>query len=172
MIKVIGICLVIGASSGIGYLMSLSLTKRHQQLKTIRRLLLFLKGEISYGKSTLPEALDQIGQKLPEPFHLFLTEVARKACQYDGRTFQELFAEGVDEHLSSSSLTPKDKESLKQIGQYLGYLDIAMQISTLELYQQELELELKEIEATIPAKKRIYQSLGVMGGLFLAIALA
>ena len=47
-----------------------------------------------------------------------------------------------------------------------------MQISTLELYQQELELELKEIEATIPAKKRIYQSLGVMGGLFLAIALA
>lgn len=163
---------MIGASSGIGYLMSLSLTKRYQQLKTIRRLIIFLKGEISYGKSTLPEALEQISRKLPEPFNIFLTEVAKEACRYDGRTFEELFSEGVDEHLSSSNLTPKDKESLKQIGQYLGYLDIAMQISTLELYQQELELEVKEIENTIPAKKRIYQSLGVMGGLFLAIALA
>lgn len=57
------------------------------------------------------------------------------------------------------------------MGQYLGYLDITQQENAMALFQQELERKIQAVQAEIPVKKRLYQSLGVLGGIFLAITL-
>ncbi|HIY19572.1 MAG TPA: stage III sporulation protein AB, partial [Candidatus Blautia avistercoris] len=33
----------------------------------------------------------------------------------------------------------------------------------------ETQQELRELQAAMPARKKVYQSLGIMGGLFLAV---
>lgn len=172
MLKIVGSLMVILSSTGIGYLLSMQLSSRQKELKTVERMMMLLKGEISYGKSTLPEALSHIGQRVDEPFAGFLTTLSQKANAFEGKSFDQLFKECVDSELVKSNLTKRDKEGLKEVGQYLGYLDMKMQVSTLELYLRELELSIQEIGDTILTKKKLYQSLGVMCGLFLAIALA
>jgi len=169
MIKIAGVCLVILSCTGIGYLMSVQLTRRYQELKMLQRMVVLIKGEISYGKSALPEVLAQVGKKLEEPFQNFLLMLAKKTGEYGGKSFTQLFSESVDENLHTSFLSAKDKGNLKQMGQYLGYLDIAMQMNMLEMYLKELEMEIQETGNTIPGKKKIYQSLGIMSGIFLAI---
>lgn len=171
MLKIIGSCVVIISTTGIGCLMSAQASGRLRELKTIQRLVMLLKGEISYGKSTLPEALERISRKVDEPFAVFLEKLSQKARAYQGKSFAELFHEGIKEQLKGCNLTKTDLEGFAEIGQYLGYLDLAMQINTLDLYLQELEMVIQEVGNAIPMKKKLYQSLGIVSGLFLAIAL-
>ena len=82
-----------------------------------------------------------------------------------------MFAEHVDCHLRDTSLTQEDRARLKELGDSLGYLDKAMQLANLEAYSRELDLSIEELTEGLPAKKKLFRSLGLMGGLFLAILL-
>lgn len=53
----------------------------------------------------------------------------------------------------------------------LGYLDLEMQLSSIDLYLEQLEISIREAESSIGSKQKLYQSLGVAGGIFLVILL-
>ncbi len=44
-----------------------------------------------------------------------------------------------------------------------------MQLDNLEAYGRELDMTIEELTKGLPVRKKLYQSLGIMGGLFLAI---
>ena len=44
-----------------------------------------------------------------------------------------------------------------------------MQLNNLEAYGRELDMTIEELTKGLPVRKKLYQSLGIMGGLFLAI---
>lgn len=46
-----------------------------------------------------------------------------------------------------------------------------MQLNTLQSFQQEWRETIDEIQVNLPVKQKLYRSLGVMGGLFLAVLL-
>ena len=52
---------------------------------------------------------------------------------------------------------------------HLGRESRKVQIEQLQLFEKELEQEILSFEKTMPAKQRMYRSLGILGGLFLAI---
>ena len=58
-----------------GFCLSQRLSKRLGQLKILKRMTLFLHGEISCARVPLPEAFWSVGGKVPEPFREFLREV-------------------------------------------------------------------------------------------------
>ena len=68
-------------------------------------------------------------------------------------------------------MTKKDFEEFVQLGEYLGYLDMDVQKNTLEWYLQQLKTEIDALTEEMPVKKKLYQSLGVLSGIFLAILL-
>ncbi|MGI6093844.1 MAG: stage III sporulation protein AB [Lachnospiraceae bacterium] len=171
MLKLTGTVIIIGASTAIGCLLSVQLSNRQRELKQLLKLVSFLEREITYGMATLPEALEHTGHKMASPFSDFLFSAAQKAKRREGKTFDRIFEESLEEELKETSLTAKDKEGLKELGKYLGYLDVTMQKNMIQLYQKELEMTLLEIGETITTKKKLYQSLGIMCGLFLAVAL-
>lgn len=171
MIRILGAVLVVAASAGIGFSYSFRLGRRLEQLRQLQRMAMLLKGEISYGCAALPEALSCVGRKLPEPFARFLGQMAGRLREYPDKSFQEVFQEEAEENLGQSALTAKDKEALMQMGAFLGYLDKDMQLKTMELYLQELEREIEDAKDSVPGKQKLCQSLGIMGGLFLAILL-
>ena len=119
----------------------------------------------------LPEALGTVAYRLPEPLAGFLKEVSEAAGQYQGACFQEIFREKAKTYLSGTALCPKDLEEFLQLGAYLGYLDITMQKNTITLYLEQLKREMENLQREMPAKQKLYRSMGTLGGIFLAIML-
>ena len=87
----------------------------------------------------------------------------------EGETFQEIWDRRIREDLRETRLTKTDLESLRHMGENIGYLDHEMQLGTLGLYTEQLENEIHAAEKVFGSKSRIYHCLGVMGGIFIAI---
>lgn len=170
MLKLWGTLIIIASSTAIGYTLSMQLSDRLRELKQLLKMVSLLEREITYGVAALPEALQHVGDRIPEPFSDFLYAVAEKTRSPEGKTLAVIFEECVDE-LAQTSLKQKDKEGFIELGKYLGYLDVTMQKNMLQIYQKELEMAIAEAGESITTKKKLYQSLGIMCGLFLAVAL-
>ena len=63
----------------------------------------------------------------------------------------------------------RDREELARLGECLGYLDASTQETTAALYLEELKREIERTNLEAPAKKKLYQSMGILGGIFLAL---
>ena len=50
-------------------------------------------------------------------------------------------------------------------------MDITMQENTINLYLEELKGEIRRTQQEAPDRKKLYQALGLMTGMFLAILL-
>lgn len=171
MLKIAGVVLVIFSCSALGYSKSIHMTRRLQQLREIEKMVFLILGEITYRREALPEALGTVAYRLPEPLAGFLKEVSEAAGQYQGACFQEIFREKAKTYLSGTALCPKDLEEFLQLGAYLGYLDITMQKNTITLYLEQLKREMENLQREMPAKQKLYRSMGTLGGIFLAIML-
>ena len=82
-----------------------------------------------------------------------------------------LFSSEIRKILSRTSLAKEDLEQLEDLGRHLGYLDRQTQLRTLDLYTHNLDTMIQELRQELPGRKKMYQSLGIMGGLFLAVLL-
>ena len=67
--------------------------------------------------------------------------------------------------------TAEEVQLVISLGSRLGYLDREMQLRQLGLYEEELNQHIHELHEKIPEKRKICQSLGIMGGFLLAILL-
>ena len=80
---------------------------------------------------------------------------------------------GADPHtaLKKSCLTHGEKDAFFSFGEYLGYMDLEMQMRQLSLYENNLEAEILKRKAEVSGKKKLYQGIGILGGLLLAVLL-
>lgn len=169
MLKIIGVLLVVASSAGLGFSMSRDMRLRIEQLRYLKKILLMLQGEIKYVRSPLPEAFRNIGRRVREPFASFFEELASDMDHMEGVTFRELWEKQIGEHFTETNLTKRDLEQLRQMGENMGYLDQEMQLNTIGLYAQQMDAELQTAEGTYGTKSRVYNCLGVMAGIFIAI---
>ena len=171
MLKVIGVILIILSCSAAGIWYSMRLQERLDLLYLQQKMLVMLEREITYGISTLPEALCNTSMRLDEPFRKFLQEVSQQIQRGDDYTFFDIWNENVEYMLTETALTGNDKEQLKNLGKYLGHLDITTQKQMIDMYSKELEIKIQQVRSTLEDKKKLYRSLGVLSGLFLAVTL-
>lgn len=171
MLKITGAVLVIFSCSALGCSKSMHMTRRLQQLREIEKMVFLILGEITYRKETLPEALSTVAGRIQEPLSGFLKEVSDAAGRYQGACFQEIFREKAKTYLRGTPLSQKDLEEFLQLGEYLGYLDITMQKNTIALYLEQLKRDMENLQREMPARQKLYQSMGTLGGIFLAIML-
>lgn len=169
MLKTAGICLILLGGTGLGLCQSYALTRRAKALEMLIRMTILLKAEIRCGNASLHDAFYEAAAKLPGEYGEFLKAVAERMQNPSGRRFGEIFRECAEEKLVHLKLSKEEQEKLYTLGGYLGYLDLEMQMKQLELYEQELQNSLEELRAEMPAKKKVYQSLGVSGGILLAV---
>lgn len=171
MLKEIAIVLLFFACVVSGLGKSRSEAGRIRDLKVLRRMVTLLYGAVDYGNIALPLALGRIGVKLEEPYRSFLEAVSKRLEVFPGCSFAEVFGKYADVYLPYTCLRREDRESLKAMGADLGFLDKQMQLQTMQAYRMELEQKIAELQEGLPTKMKLYQSLGVLGGLFAAILL-
>lgn len=169
--KLIGSVLVICSTAAIGFYFSSMIQGRIRDLIELKKTIYIMRGDIQYGNTPLPEAISSIGRRSRNHFKQFFLGVSEGLMKQEGETFFTIWSQGVEELLVETYLTKKDKESLSRLGEHLGYLDKQMQLKTIDLYVEQLEMELKETTDTMKDKMRLYNTLGVLSGIFITIIL-
>lgn len=169
--KVVGCILIILSSTLMGFYCSNELKSRINDLKELRKLIVLLRGDIRFGSTPLPEAISAIARRHEGNFKGFLAKVSERLSERSGDTFSLIWKEAVEMELHTTSLYKKDKYHLIQFGENLGYLDKEMQLNTLDLFLAQLEEEIQESSKTAKEKAYIYNTLGIMAGIFVSIIL-
>lgn len=169
--KMIGCILIITASTGIGYLKGLDLQKHLMEAQTLRQLFLMLKSEIKYTKAPFGEAFWRIGQRMNGTYAVWLLELSKSLEDRGTARFGELWADSIEEHLTGTHLDNTDLKNLKVMGLHMGYQDEEMQLGAIQLFLEQLELEITKMRESIAVRRRLCNCLGVMGGIFLAVVL-
>ena len=77
----------------------------------------------------------------------------------------------MEKYLKDTSFLESDKENLIRFGENLGYLDRELQISTIDLYLNQLQEEIKEQAVVVKERTKLYNLLGIMAGIFITIVM-
>ena len=171
MIKLIGGLLVICSCGALGFYFSSELTNRIRDLTQLKKFLLLLRGDIRYTNTPLPEAVQVLSKRHDGTYKKFLENISKRLLELNGESFATIWKEGVEHDLLHTSLVKEDYALLNELGESIGYLDKNMQINTLDLYIEQIEATIEGLSKTVKEKTQLYNSLGIMGGIFITIIL-
>ena len=128
--------------------------------------------EFTFGWfGALEDAFLDAAAKMPGEYRLFLKETAGWLQQRPGITFDEIFRECAARLLPLYKLSEEERESFLSLGEKLGYLDREMQVAQLTLLEEELGYRIKTLKSAMPKQQKTYQSMGILGGILLAVLL-
>lgn len=158
MIKLFGICLVVVSGGLIGHLRSSKLKDRTRELKMLKSMLVQMKLLLEYNAPTVDELLNALSES---------TEYSQFV--------KELSASGLTESLSNSkvfnslSIIKTDKDIISDVFSALGTTDLATQLEMLRFNISRIESALAEAAFEEKQKYRLYNSVGFMGGVLVAL---
>lgn len=168
-LKLIGSVMILVSGTMLGVKMGYNLKMRLSQLKRFEKIISMLTGEIRYNNSTIPEALNHVGAHMVNPFNEILMKISEELDAFEGRTFKEIWENAFEENRTKLCFTKEQLENIKHLGESLGYLDKQMQINTLDLFMEQIRTDIKDMEKTISDNVRLYNCLGVMGGILVIL---
>ena len=169
MLKTAGMILILTAGAGLGFCRSYELSCREKSLEEILLMIRWLKGEICSRHASLHDAFWDVSVLMNGQYREFLRKTAEKTETSSGMRFSEIYRGCAVEILGELPLSEREWELFLSLGEKLGYLDLDMQKKHLEFLEEELGRSRDDLRAEMPAKKKVYQSLGVLGGILLAI---
>ncbi len=155
----------------LGMLYAARLKSRIRELSGLERMAMLIRQEIAYGRLPLPDIFDRLGRRMEQPQADFLRSLGGEMKEHRDTCFSEIFSRKVDACLRTGNLRQEDLDSLKGMGAYLGYLDRDTQLHTLDMYLRDTEKKIRELSEQYPEKSRVCRTLGIMGGIFLAVLL-
>ena len=88
-----------------------------------------------------------------------------------GTSLSGIWEEETRRYLAETGIPQDIMESLIRLGSELGTIDIEMQVRTLDLYLEQMEQKMEDMRTEQKERIRLYQCVGVTGGIFLAIIL-
>lgn len=163
--KLIGSVLIFVACCGIGYTKSHEMKQHLEELKELKKLFCLLKSELQYTRAPFSEVFEKIGQKTREPYQTWMLHLCNRLHEKSGGMFWEIWCTSIAEDLQGSRLQADEVEELKQVGKNLEYIE------SLDLYIEQMEYKIKNVREAYRSKRKLCQSLGIMGGIFLVILL-
>ena len=119
----------------------------------------------------LPEAFSRISTKVVSPFREYLQSIAERLKAQTGEAFAGILKEQTQTVREKTGLWEEDWDLFLQTLGHLGYLDARMQIRLLENGRAELAAREEKLQHQLPEQKKVWQSLGILGGAFLVVIL-
>ena len=171
MVKFLGASVLVLGSGLAGLSVGRGYSRRPRELKSLQTALKLLATEISYALSPLSEALANVAARSPaEAASLFRVAGAELAANTGGGAAQA-WQKATSLFGRNTSLTGGDLALVNQLGQALGISDRDDQMSHLELVLHQIDLQIDEAQAAAAKNARLWNYLGFLGGLALALIL-
>ena len=171
MYRIVGCILVVAAGAGMGFSVSMRLSEQIRILEKLLQMVICLKGEIRCGNASLPDAFYGAAGRMNGKYREFLISAADRMKAGTGEKLSQICRECAESALKKSCLTHGEKDAFFSFGECLGYMDLEMQMRQLSLYENNLEAEILKRKAEVSGKKKLYQGIGILGGLLLAVLL-
>ena len=171
MLKLTGSLMVTCSCGALGLWKAAQWKEHLGMLEQLRKMLVLLKGEILYAHAPLGEAFGNVGRKAEGVLARLFLGVEERIGRQQGELFYVIWREETEACREDMLLSEREMEELIAFGEHLGYLDLEMQEHTIALYLEQLELRIRESQEAARTKQKLYQSLGVAGGIFLVILL-
>lgn len=163
--KVIGGIIVIAVCTALGFEKGRELQLHLNSLEELKKLFVLLKNELQYTKAPFTEVFFKLSKKMNGEYKEWLLSVSQQLEKREKESLYEVWQVSVYEYLKGVKLTKEELEALCDIGRTLGYID------TLELYLTQLDFSIQNTREELKTKKKLYQSMGIMCGIFLVIVL-
>lgn len=157
--------MIIAACTAMGFEKSHELQMHLKELEELKRIFTLMQSELQYTKAAFAEIFLKISRKTEDKYKEWLKGLACDLEKREKGTFQEIWEYAIAENFKETRLTKDELEDLKQVGKNLGYME------TLDLYQEQLDLSIQKTREELKSKKKLYQSMGIMAGVFLVIVL-
>lgn len=171
MLRAAGIFLILLGGTGLGFCKSREMSGRQKGLREFIQAAAYLKGAVRCGNTPLPDAFEETAGKLTGIQKAFFQQVARELRCYDSRMPGEIFRGCAEKELKKAGFSEQERDLIASLGGRLGYLDKDMQLRQLDLFAEELLHMTELLERELPEKKKLCQSLGILGGILLGILL-
>lgn len=168
-VRILGSLLLVAAAVQLGNLYATKFTKRRLELKDLGDSLDLLETEVFYGATPLPQALRHLaGRSASTAARLFSLSAAHLESS---DAFPEAWKRAVGTYFEASCLHPKDKDALVFLGDVLGTSDRADQSRHLKAAVQRVRHLEADAERTEAPSVKLWRSVGLLGGLALAVLL-
>lgn len=165
MLKLLGSICIIAACSGIGFSKSQELHRYLKELEELKKLFYLIKSELQYTRAPFAELFEKISKKQGEPYRAWLSDLSRQISEKTRTSFWEMWCQAIEKKFEKTSLQEEDLKELKNIGRNLEYIE------NLDMYIEQLEYKIVHTRESNRSKRKLCQSMGIMGGIFLVILL-
>lgn len=169
MLKIIGSVLVIFGCTAMGFYMVDRMKRHIRELEQVKKQLLFMEGEIRVGFRPIKDIFAQLEQRTEGDWNAFYSFVQKSMEGEVQCSLGRVWQDGIKETLKTSLLHQNEKRIWRELGENLGYLDKEMQIALLKICEEHFEEFRLQAEEYLKGNAKIYQTLGIMGGIFLTI---
>lgn len=163
--KIVGSIMVIVACTAMGFDKSFKLQSHLNTLETLKNIFVLIKKEIQYTREPLAEIFKRVGKKQEGSLGKWLQQISMELQKRGQGTFYEIWVDSIENNLREIKLSLKEKEDLNQVGKNMGYEE------TIDIYLEQLTHSIEQTREEVKSKKKMYQSIGIMCGVFLVILL-
>lgn len=168
--KVMGIVLLIGAGSAMGFYKAYEYKRRIADIIVLQNAFRLLETEIYYTLTPVPAALELLEPKLSLRMKQFFYQVRSGVAQKHLPLYQA-WSEAMALLEQNSFLDAEELSAVRSFGQSLGTGDAREQQKNFQLLQQRLQHALEHAEQMRTQKARIWQYMGVCVSMAVALLL-
>jgi stage III sporulation protein AB len=169
MLKLLGSCLVLIATTWTGFYIASRFAQRPLQIRQLRSALSLLETEIGYGARPLKEAAHSIAMRMDGPVGRIFARFADNLQKLDGASTYECFAEAIQEEWKNSQLGQAEKQILLDFAHTLGGSDREDQLQHLIRARMNLQVEEEKAREEQQQYEKMIKTLGVLSGALLVI---
>ncbi len=171
-IKLVGAALVVLAGAGFGACPVHKMKERTMELEELYFCLLRLKSEISHGGKPLPEAIMAAADSKKEGksgvYRRVMKQLAERLTR--GReSYEVLVRVCASEGFRDSVVTQEEQEAFMDSFLLLGGGDKEKQVQMMTYYAENVRLAIAQEKQKKKERAYVYRSLGILGGIFLAV---
>lgn len=168
MLRLIGAALIFLAGSCTGIAASAALNRRVSAFEQMERLVVFVQTQIRYSAAPIWKIIRQAAGGEFSRLS-FLQDAAARMEQ--GEAAAKAWKNAIVAHRDDNVFTKEDFDLLIGYGSGLGSSDIAGQLLHCETYRELFRDRLQKARAEAQTKGKLYMTLGVAGGIGVALLL-
>jgi len=171
LLRFIGALAVIGGCVGLGMYYAAKESYRANELLEFKKALLILSSEIEYLRSPLAVACQNIAKRTSSVVGNLFSTFAESLTIGEGETAYRLWVSAAETVKEASYMHNEDWDIIEGFGKTLGYLDKNMQQNAIDYAINYIDEKATELHLQGGKNKRMYRSLGVIGGLLVTVVL-
>lgn len=164
--KLFILCFIIGASSCIGILLSKKYANREKEIKEMKTGLNMFATKIKFTYEPIPILFAEIANKIGGNVGKIFSTAASYMKEKTAGDAWEASLEEVEHNFNKEDVTV-----LKNLSKMLGQTDLEGQLSEIEIVNQFLSSQLENAGEERRKNEKMYRTLGIVGGLTIAIIL-